>query len=73
MLALVLEEVVVSRGWRVSDAAALSSARGCGDGRSGAAAAGRSLLDVSALLSISAEKLSGAGAWSARADLDGVL
>ena len=48
--------------------------RARGDGRSGAAAAGRSLPAVSAaLLSISAEKLSGAGDWSARADLDGAF
>jgi hypothetical protein len=64
-----LAEDEVSRGWRVS--AAVSSARG--DGRSGAAAAGRSLPVSAALPSISAEKLSGAAAWSVRADLDGVL
>ena len=61
-----------SRGWRLSDAADGSSGRGCGDGRSGAA--GRSLPAVSAaLLSISAEKLSGAGVWSARADRAGAF
>jgi hypothetical protein len=64
-----LDEDVASRSWRVS--AAASSARGVG--RSGAAAAGRSLPASVALLSISAEKLSGAAAWSVRADFDGVL
>jgi hypothetical protein len=64
-----LEEDVVPRGWRVS--AAVSSARG--DGRSGAAAAGRPLPVSAALLSISAEKLSAAAAWSVRADFEGVL
>jgi hypothetical protein len=44
------------------------------DGRSGAIGAVRSLPEVSAaLLSISAEKLSGAGDWSARADRAGAF
>jgi hypothetical protein len=67
-----LEEDVPARGWRLSDAAGVSSGRGCDDGRSGAVTAGRSLLAVpAALLSISAEKLSGVGDGSVRADLDG--
>jgi hypothetical protein len=67
-----LEEAVLSRGWRFSDAADGSSGRGCGDGRSGAA--GRSLPAASATLpSISAEKLSGADGWSVRADRAGAF
>jgi hypothetical protein len=67
-----LEEAAPSRGDGLSDAADGSSGRGCGDGRSGAA--GRSLPAVSAaLLSISAEKLSGADDWSVRADRAGAF
>jgi len=48
------------------------SRRDACDGRSGAVGVARSLPEVSAaLLSISAEKLSGAGDWSAFAVLDG--
>jgi hypothetical protein len=68
------EEGPLSRRCRLSDAAGASSGRGCGDGRSGAAAMVRSLPAVSAaLLSIRAEKLSGAGVGSVFADLDGAL
>jgi len=64
------EEDAVSRRCRLSAAMDASSGRCCGDGRSGAVAAVRSLPAVSAvLLSINAEKLSGAGDWSAFADL----
>jgi hypothetical protein len=68
------EEGAVSRHCRLSDAAGASSGRCCGDGRSGAAAMGRSLPAVSAaLLSIRAEKLSDAGVGSVFADLDDAL
>jgi hypothetical protein len=74
MFAVALPEDALSQGCRLSVAADASSGRCC-DGRPGAVAAtGRSLLAVLAgLLSISAEKLSGAGDWSARADLDGAF
>jgi hypothetical protein len=72
VLAVAFEEDAASRGCRPSEVADDSSGR-C-NGRSGAAGAVRSLPELSAaLLSISAEKLSGAGDWSAFADLDGAF
>jgi hypothetical protein len=66
------EEDAASRGGRPSEVVDGSSGR-C-DGRSGATGVVRSLPVVAAaLLSISAEKLSGAGDWSAFAALDGAF
>jgi hypothetical protein len=66
------EEDAASRGWRPSEVPDGWSGRGAG--RSGAVGAVRSVPAVSAaLLSISAEKLSAAGDWSAFADLDGAF
>jgi hypothetical protein len=70
VFAAAVEEDAASRVCRPLQAVAGSSGR-C-DGRSGAV--GRSLPAVSAaLLSISAEKLSGAGVWSAFAVFDGAF
>jgi hypothetical protein len=70
VFAAAFEEETASRGCRPSEIVDGSSGR-C-DGRSGAAE--RSLPEASpALLSISAEKLSGAGVWSVRADRAGAF
>jgi hypothetical protein len=63
VLAALLEEDAVSRGWRLSEAADVSSERCCGAGRSLRAGS-------AALLSINDEKLSGTRAGSALADRD---
>jgi hypothetical protein len=72
VFAAVFEDGVASPGCRVSEAVDGSLER-C-DSRSGVVGAVRSLPEVSAALpSISAEKLSGAGDWSAFAGLDGAF
>ncbi|HEV7880180.1 MAG TPA: hypothetical protein VGP39_19135 [Bradyrhizobium sp.] len=72
VFATAVEEDAASRGCRPSEVADGSSGR-C-EGRCGVVGVVRSLPEVSAaLLSISAEKLSGAGDWSAFADLDGAF
>jgi hypothetical protein len=72
VFAAAFEEETASRGCRLSEVVDGSSGR-C-DGRSGAVGVVRSLPEGSAaLLSISAEKLSGAGVWSARADRAGAF
>jgi hypothetical protein len=70
--AAAFEEDAASRGGLLSEVADGSSGR-C-DSRSGDVGVVRSVPEVSAaLLSISAEKLSGAGDWSARADRAGAF
>jgi hypothetical protein len=72
VFAVALPEDALSRGWRMPVTAVSG---GCCNGRSGAVrAAGRSLLagSAGALLSISAEKPSGADG-SVRVDLDGAF
>ena len=72
VFAVAFEEDAASRGGLPSEVVDGSSGR-C-DGRSGAVGLVRSLPEFSAaLLSISAEKLSGAGDWSAFAGLDGAF
>jgi hypothetical protein len=71
--AAAFEEDAASRDGLPSEVVVDGSSGRC-DGRSGPAGAARSLPELSAALpSISAEKLSGAGDWSAFAGLDGAF